>query len=66
MKHAQDANLIPNMENAEDASHEEVMPDDDSRKSNLFQLFISSDHVYRTQLLDWLQHAMAYGMARDQ
>lgn len=52
MKHAQDANLIPNMENAEDASHEEVMADDDSRKSNLFQLFISSDHVYRAQLLD--------------
>lgn len=52
MKHAQDANLIPNMENVEDSSHEEVMPDDDSRKSNLFQLFISSDHVYRTQLLD--------------
>ncbi|CDS09209.1 hypothetical protein LRAMOSA10569 [Lichtheimia ramosa] len=35
MKHAQDANLIPNMENAEDASHEEVMADDDSQRNYL-------------------------------
>lgn len=42
MKHAQDANLIPNMENAEDASHEEVMPDDDSRKFNHLGVMVSS------------------------
>lgn len=55
MKHAQDANLIPNMENGEDASHEEVMPDDDSRKLRSLQCFISTNlgDIERNYLVDY-------------